>query len=138
MAVDMLSVGLGGWWVTSEAATAPPAAPGGYGVGISGMLRSLCTIQRRTDVDDNYMTRATTWADVFVNVKCDIQPRSGDELAQYGRVMVDVTHVMYSEPIELREKDRVVSGGTTFEVVVVRDIARRGRLYTTGLREERD
>ncbi len=146
---DMLSVGTFGWWTTAVAVVPPGGVPiGTYGPGIEGMLRSLATTYRRADVADDWGAVTTIWTSELVNLACDIQPayaRMADENPRYGRLPPEVTHVMYCEPADINERDRVVLtdtpagavSGPTFEVEAVLDIAYHGRLLTIWLVEER-
>lgn len=78
------------------------------------------------------------WVTIHADVKCEIQPRSGDVDATIGTQQALMTHRMYAIPKDvagIREGDRIVEGTDYYAVIGVRDIDEWKRLATIDLAE---
>lgn len=90
------------------------------------MMPDTATIQRRTAVSDSGGGRTYTWA-TAATVTARISPIGGGEGTGVGiatrgdRVSEETTHIVtLPQGTDVRESDRVVIAGVTFEVTAVR------------------
>ena len=107
---------------------------------IRSMLRSSATIQRATVAATTFSSGGKkTWANLYLNIDCDVQPVSAHELASLGREQAYCTHTMYCVPGDVplaAASDKVVFDSREFEIVgPPRDTDSVGRLLAIDLLE---
>ncbi len=87
----------------------------------TSLLIETCTVQRYTEgAADNYGVPAKTWADHLTDQACRINATTGREVLVGAKVVV-ADYKMFIADIDITEQDRVVSGGVTYEVLLVSD-----------------
>ena len=94
------------------------------------LLTSTCTIRRyTTGAADAYGTPVKTWADHLTNQACRLMTgtsggntSSGVEIL-VGAKLVVADYIMFIKVVDITEQDRVVSGGITYEILMVADRA---------------
>ncbi len=81
-----------------------------------------------------------SWAVKYEDIKARIQPRSANERSQWGGLPTVGTHVIYvpDASLAITEKDRIIFGTRTFNILGVRDIDEWGRFLTIDAEEIRD
>ena len=96
-------------------------------MGFKQMLNVTCVIRRFTSSSkDAHGNLVKVWSDLATDVACRLQPRRGREAVQPTQVVVG-SHVLFLEiGTDITEKDRVVVGATTYEVLFVEDAAGQG------------
>ena len=75
------------------------------------MLRSTCTLKRKSGTKDSGGGWVDDYADVsgYADVSCDIQPASGRVREQYHQQQLAVTHTIYfAEDVPARAGDQIV------------------------------
>lgn len=90
---------------------------------LADTLTDLCSISRPTDAADAFGGQMRTWATVATNVACRIAPetRRPVEEAREGRFATIGDYVVtLPAGQDITERDRVVIGGLTYEVIGVR------------------
>lgn len=107
-------------------------------------VESLCihtvTIQQNVAVPDGRGGAPDSWTDLYTDVRCRIQPLSGDERTQWGGTPALITHRIYFHDTSLAITNamQIVYGTRRFDVEVVRDIDEWGRFLTIDAREEEE
>ncbi len=106
---------------------------------IRTMLRSTATIQRFTAAATSFSDGgAKTWANLYADIACDIQPVSAHESIALGTEQAFRSHKMFCVPGDITgttTADRVLFNGRYFEIVGVRDVDELGRLKVLDLLE---
>ncbi len=74
-------------------------------------------IERSTSVQDEYTTPTTTWAVEHSDLEVMIQPISGDELLRLGKDLQEVSHIMFTDPIDITAQDRVKYGDRYYNIL---------------------
>lgn len=88
-------------------------------------LPQTCTIQRKTTASDSGGGSSESWASLTANVPCRVAPTGGGEQASSSnrsdQIADDTTHVVtLPAQQDISEADRLVIGGDTFNVLLVR------------------
>lgn len=99
------------------------------------LFNTLADIERVTLENDGMGGQRETWAVVFTDVACRIQPVRGLEAVLWNKETVTTTHHLYCLPIDITEADRVSFDSRIFDIEVVRDIDEQGRLLVLDLKE---
>ena len=95
----------------------------------TAMYDRTCAIQRRTRTDDGRGGGDHTWAALYSGVHCARQPAGATERERYSRESVVCTDVVYMDFISgLKERDRIVEGSDTLDIVGIRDMGGRQRM----------
>ena len=96
-------------------------------MGFKQLLNKTCVIRRFTSSsNDAHGNPVKVWSDLATDIACRLQPRRGREALQPTQVVVG-THVLYLEAgVDITERDRVVVGATTYEVLFVEGAAGQG------------
>ncbi len=82
---------------------------------LRSMCRSRVTVQRQTVTKDASGGMVQTYADLYTDRACDIQPASGRVREQYMQQNLAVSHTIYlADAITILPGDRLVSNGHTF------------------------
>jgi len=106
-------------------------------------VETLCIhtidVQRNNPTPDRKGGRPDNWEALHTSIKARIRPVSARELAQWGGLPTVLTHIVYvaDASLEIREKDRIVYGGRTFNVLGVRDVDELGRYLIINAEELR-
>ncbi len=94
----------------------------------TGLLVNTCDVERyTTGVPDAYGTPAKTWAAHLSGIACRFQSGTGRGIGRAGmevRVgakVVVADYLFFTGDVDITEQDRVVSGGVTYEVLLVTD-----------------
>ena len=88
----------------------------------ASLLIDSCVIQRFTaGLPDAYGNPTLVWAD-HLTVDCRLVASSGREI-KVGAEIVVADYKLFVESIDITERDRVVIGGNTYEVLLVQDYA---------------
>jgi len=91
-------------------------------------VKKLCihtvTIQRNTPTNDRKGGRPDSWAALHTDIKARIRPASANEIAQWGGLPVRLSHIVYfhDASLDILERDRIVYGTRTFNILGVRDV----------------
>ena len=98
----------------------------------TSLLIETCTVRRyTTGAADSYGKPVETWADHLTDQACRLMSGSrgigsaasaGREF-QVGAELVVADYIMFIEDVDITEQDRVVSGGVTYEILMVADRA---------------
>ena len=98
----------------------------------TSLLISTCTVERyTTGVADAYGTPVKTWTDHLTDQACRFMAGSraigsaagaGGEIL-IGAKLVVADYIMFIGDVDITEQDRVVSGGVTYEILMVADRA---------------
>ncbi len=87
----------------------------------TSLLIDTCTTQRFTEgVADSYGNPALTWADNLSDIACRLTTAKGQEL-KIGAEIVVADYKLFVGDVDIIEQDRIVSGGLTYEVLLVED-----------------
>ena len=87
----------------------------------TSLLIDTCTTQRFTEgVADSYGVLAQTWADNLTDIACRLTTASGREL-KIGAELVIADYKLFVGDVDIIEQDRIVTGGLTYEVLLVED-----------------
>ena len=85
---------------------------------------SLCRVQYLTeDVDaDGQVT--TAWKDRYVDVACNVSPLKGREIRGKNQtyVVANTTIALQDHYPDIKESDRAIVGGTTYDILLVEQI----------------
>ena len=106
-------------------------------------VETLCihtiTIQENTAVPDGKGGNPATWTTKHANIKARIRPIAAREDERWEGVAADLTHTVYiaDATLDIKEKDRVVFGSRTFDILGVRDIDEWNRYLQLGVEELR-
>ena len=94
----------------------------------TSLLVETCTTQRYTEgARDAAGAPAKTWADNLTDIACRFQSGTGRGIGRAGmevRVgakLVIADYLLFLGDVDITEQDRVVSGGITYEVILVAD-----------------
>ena len=94
----------------------------------ASLLVDVCTTQRYTEgARDAAGAPAKTWANNLVDEPCRFQSGTGRGIGRAGmevRVgakVVVADYLFFIGDVDITEQDRVVSGGVTYEVLIVAD-----------------
>ena len=95
-------------------------------MGFKQLLNKTCVIRRFTSTaKDAHGNPIKVWSDLATDVPCRLQARRGRETTQPVQVVVG-THTLFLEPRDITEKDQIIIGSDTFEVLFVEDAAGQG------------
>lgn len=89
----------------------------------SKLLTSSATTQRVTNTTSGMGATKQTWETNLASFPCRIWALRASERAMSGSTGVNVTHKMACDIADIVEADRVVSGGVTYEVKFVNNVA---------------
>jgi SPP1 family predicted phage head-tail adaptor len=104
---------------------------------LASELRHRVTIQRKTTTTDGEGGVTEAWA-TLQSVYAAIYPIRADKLSQYNTENVDASHIIKLRGyITILEKDRIVFGNRTFEVLTVENIQEVDMLQIVTCRERR-
>lgn len=82
---------------------------------------NTCTVRRYTEgVVDAYGGLTKAWGDHLVDQPCRLVAGSGREI-KVGAEVVISNYRLFLEDIDITERDKVVIGSDTYEVVLVND-----------------
>ncbi len=85
------------------------------------LLVDTGTIQRYTEgTQDIYGNPALTWADHLANIDCRLMATAGREL-KIGAEIVIADYKLFTEDIDVTERDRAVIATLTYEILLVED-----------------
>jgi len=85
------------------------------------LLISTCIVRRYTEgAQDAYGTPVKTWANYLISEPCRLMITGGREI-KVGAEIVLSNHRLYLQDIDITERDRVIIGTVTFEVILVSD-----------------
>jgi len=88
----------------------------------NSLLNKRATIQRLTRTSDGAGGFTEVWSNLYENIPCRVQPKSGLEQAKYSALKTVVTHVLYCNGNwNIIEADRVVFENKNFNVVFVKN-----------------
>jgi len=86
------------------------------------LLNKRATIQRLTRTSDSAGSFTESWNNLYENVPCRVQPKSGKEQAIYSALKTVITHILYcGNQWNIVEADRVVFENKNFNVVFVKN-----------------
>ena len=81
------------------------------------------TVQRATMSSDGHGGWTSSWASLYTDAPCRLQPMGGEEQIIYDKRGVPSTHKLFTETVySFIETDRIVIDSNTYETVLVRDI----------------
>jgi len=88
------------------------------------LLIHTCTTQRYPagGAIDSYGNPATVWANELENQDCRLVAAPGTEL-KVGAEIVVADYKLFVKSIDITERDRVVIGELTYEILLVQDYA---------------
>ena len=98
----------------------------------TSLLIETCTIERYgTGIADAYGTPEKTWADIptLVDEPCRLMAGTSGSNTSAGREftigakLVVADYIMFIGDVDITEQDRVVTGGVTYEILMVADRA---------------
>ncbi len=102
-----------------------------------GAKRHRVTVQRSTIANDTYGEGIETWVELYVTW-AEILSLSGEERVRGHQVEGSMTHRMFIRKhpdYDVTNKDRVVYGSRTYDIVSVDDVELRGEQYDMMVRE---
>jgi head-tail adaptor len=98
------------------------------------LLHALVIERPMDGAVDDYNQPTQTWA-TLAAVAGLVQPKSAREAAQLNEAgAVLSTHTIYLRPTDLQASDRIVYGGTYYEITGIRDAAGLGHHYEVDAR----
>jgi len=87
----------------------------------TSLLINTSTVQRDTPgVQDAYGTPAESWANHLTDIACRIQDGGGREV-MVGAEVVIAEYKIFLLDVDITERDRIISGGVTYQVLMVTD-----------------
>ena len=87
------------------------------------LLIDTCTIQRYSEgIADGYGNPTLTWADHLVDEACRLVAAPGKEL-KVGAEIVVADYKLFVGDIDITERDRIVIGALTYEVLLFQNYA---------------
>jgi len=90
----------------------------------AGLLKDTMTIRRwATTSTDDYGQPVKTWSNQYTNVPCRYEQTKTAIEIQTEKELVITRDRIFTEQEGIRETDRVVVNGLTFEVLLVRDVS---------------
>ena len=109
-------------------------------VPIADFYNKTVALQRVSFAESEFSAAGTeTWTNTPANVRCCIQPLFGRELESYNKTTGEVSHkAFFASGVDLRPKDRLVDGDTTYQVIACFDAAGRGHHQEALLLERKD
>lgn len=101
-------------------------------------LLTLCTktvdIERKTTTYTSAGGHDDTFAAAYEDLRCTIQPASGQTMERFSRMSMRISHVLYTPTsIVLLAGDRVVDGINYYTVQWFADQGDRGRVFAAYL-----
>lgn len=106
---------------------------------IDSLCTTTATIERQTASITSDGANSPSWANVYEDIPCTIQPAKGSIVERFARLSMLVNHVLYtSTEIVLRAGDRVTDTGRTSRTYRVNSFADQGdraRVYAVYLEE---
>jgi SPP1 family predicted phage head-tail adaptor len=88
--------------------------------------RHRITVQRKASTKDGEGGHVDTWSDI-IECFAAIYPIRAQQRFEYRSVNVEATHfVKMRYGIDILEKDRIVFGARTFEILTIENIQERG------------
>ena len=104
---------------------------------LTSLMQKTADVQRALPAVKTFSTGgAKNWVTIYADVRCEIQPRSGDTEVAIGAETAFATHRMYCLPSDVegvREGDRILHESDYYGIVGVRDIDEWHRLATFDL-----
>lgn len=102
------------------------------------LLRHRVDIQTATRSSDGEGGVATTWTTTQSDIPAAVDPIQARQQYQYKSVNVDATHfIKMRGEITVTEKQQIVWGSRTFEILTVEDINENGILKFITTKERR-
>ncbi len=87
------------------------------------LMNSSMTVDRVTRTSDGHGGSTPSWAALYTNAPCRLQPMSGEEQIIYDREGVPSTHKLFCETVySFTEDDRITINSLIYDVTLVRDI----------------
>lgn len=102
---------------------------------IESMFNSRCDIERATEISDSMGGHRSTWSMLHQNVLCYLTTVSGMESIIWSKLTPVKTHIMYCQPKEFTEKDRVKFNGSVFDIVSIRNPGHMNQYLRVELRQ---
>lgn len=94
----------------------------------TSLLIDTCDVERyTTGANDAYNQPTKTWAVHLNDIACRFQSGTGRGIGRAGmEVRVDAKvvvadYLVFFGDVDITERDRVVSGGVTYEIIIVAD-----------------
>jgi head-tail adaptor len=86
---------------------------------LSRLYNKRANVQRVTLTESSFGAAAVeAWSNVAIAIPMRIDPQTGTEQVQYGKETATISHRAFCElRQDIRPRDRVVVGATTYEVV---------------------
>lgn len=105
---------------------------------LASILRHRVNIQSATRASDGEGGVATSWTTTLSDVAASVDPIQARQQFQYKSVNVDATHfIKMRGEITVTEKQQIVWGSRTFEILTVEDINENGALKFITTKERR-
>ena len=99
------------------------------------LMNSTMNVQRVTRTSDGHAGFTSSWANLYTNAPCMVQPMAGEEQVIYEKRGVESTHKLFCDSVySFIEKDRVVVSTETYDVTLVRNIDLRSHHQEVNLR----
>ena len=94
----------------------------------TSLLIDTCDVERfTTGANDDYGQPTKTWAVHLDDIACRFQSGTGRGIGRagmevlVGAKVVVADYLLFLGDVDITERDRVVSGGVTYEVILVAD-----------------
>lgn len=122
---NIQSIGLWGWFVTDDAASAAPIS----GSGLGRLLNQRCDIWRYSEGSaDGYGHLAKTYAELATSVPCRLREAGGKETWADDKTVVPADYIIYlPRNQDVTERDRIVLDSITYDVLRVQHTRARRR-----------
>ena len=105
---------------------------------LSSILCHRVDIQSETRTADNEGGFSASWTTIIANVPASVDPIQARQQYQYKSVNVDATHwIKMRGEITIAEKDQIVWGSRTFEILTIENINENGVLKFITTKERR-
>lgn len=105
----------------------------------STWLNTTCTIRRFTEgAADDYGQPAKSWANLATGVLCRLEPTSGKEIWIDKQLVISNFTLFLLPAQDVTEKDEIVLGGETYNVLLVSDAAGHGHHQELALQAIRE
>lgn len=86
----------------------------------SSLLIQTCDIQRYTDSGaGNYNRPTKSWADLHASEPCRFNITKGNEIRMDNEIVISYWTLFVGD-IDVTERDRVIFGGETYEIVLIK------------------
>jgi len=96
----------------------------------SGLYDRTLTIRRATRASSTRSAAGTvTWSDHLTDVAGAVQPLRAAEIERYARLSPTLEAAAYVDACDVLPRDRLLDGGTQYEIAAVLDQAGRGEVY---------